>query len=121
MSDGFSKLKGRRSQLPEPPDDKTQNLQAPEVAPLAPASPVLILPTATSGHAADSPSASGRLRIDGRARLRKDRTEALSTKIKPHHRDLLMSLADAYDGTLSETLERAIEALEAQAKREGLL
>lgn len=119
MSEGFSKLKGRRSQLPDPPTDATQNLQAPEVAPLPPAPSNPIPATQLPGRPSAQPS--GRLRIDGRARLRKDRTEALSTKIKPHHRDLLMSLADAYDGTLSETLERAIEALEIQAKRDGIL
>ena len=60
-----------------------------------------------------------RPRLDGRARLRKDRTEALSTKIKPRHRELLVSLADAYELTLSETLERAIDALAAEARNEG--
>lgn len=58
-------------------------------------------------------------RLDGRARLRKDRTEALSTKIKPRYRELLVSLADAYELTLSETLERAIDALAVEARREG--
>lgn len=118
MPDSFLKLKNRRSQLPDPPTDATQNLQAPETAPLT-AEPQVNRPTVDRLRNAGPELQPARPRIDGRTRLRKDRTEALSTKIKPRHRDLLMSLADAYEGTLSETLERAIEALEAQARQQG--
>lgn len=118
MPDSFQKLKKRRSQLPDPPTDATQNLQAPETAPLN-AELQAHRPTIDRLRTAVSELAPPRPRIDGRTRLRKDRTEALSTKIKPHHRELLMSLADAYEATLSETLERAIEALEAQARQQG--
>jgi len=117
MSDGFAKLKAR-SRLPDPPADETRNLSAPETAPAAEETEVKSGPAHSNSQEASSP-AQAKPRIDGRMRLRKDRTEALSTKIKPRHRELLMELADAYGGTLSETLERAIEALEQQAKREG--
>ena len=112
MSESFDRLKCRRSRLPDPPPDTTDNLRAPETAPAGaqPSQP----PLATVAE-----SAPARPRIDGRARLRKDRTEALSTKIKPQHRELLVSLADAFDLTLSETLEKAIDTLAAEARREG--
>ena len=119
MSDGsFDRLKARRSRLPDPPPDASENLQAPETAPA---------PVATADQPAPegNPQAVGpeaavaKPRLDGRARLRKDRTEALSTKIKLRHRELLVSLADAYELTLSETLERAIDTLAAEARREG--
>ena len=121
MSSGFSKLKGR-SRLPDPPADESNNLAAPEAAPPAvihgaPLPPPL--PSRDPEAVEVRPTPGSKPRIDGRMRLRKDRTEALSTKIKPRHRELLMALADAYESTLSETLERAIEALEAQARREG--
>lgn len=117
MSDGFAKLKAR-SRLPDPPADETRNLSAPETAPAAEEAAVKSEPARHSPQEV-SGAAPAKPRIDGRMRLRKDRTEALSTKIKPRHRELLMELADAYGATLSETLERAIEALEQQAKREG--
>ena len=112
MDEVFKRLKGRRSRLPEPPPDTTDNLRAPETAP---AMAQVIPPPPTNGERSALP----RPRVDGRARLRKDRTEALSTKIKPQHRDLLVGLADAYDLTLSETLEKAIDTLAAEARREG--
>lgn len=114
MSETFDRLKGRRSRLPDPPPDVTDNLRAPETAP---ASKVPVQASSTN-EGPDEYSAM-RPRIDGRARLRKDRTEALSTKIKPRHRDLLVALADAYELTLSETLERSIETLADIARREG--
>jgi hypothetical protein len=117
MSEGFAKLKAR-SRLPDPPADESRNLSAPETAPAIDEAEVRVEPSRPSSQVLISP-AQTKPRIDGRMRLRKDRTEALSTKIKPRHRELLMELADAYGGTLSETLERAIEALEQQAKREG--
>ena len=117
MTEGFDRLKSRRSRLPDPPPDSSDNLRAPETAP-APTQPVT--PSITAAGASEPPvEAVAKPRIDGRARLRKDRTEALSTKIKPGHRELLMSLADAYGSTISETLERAIDALAAEAKRAG--
>ncbi len=117
MNDSFERLKGRRQRLPDPPQDVSDNFRAPEMAP--PSEPTSGAPTRLETDIGSQPSRVLRPRVDGRARLRKDRTEALSTKIKPYHRDLLMSLADAYDATLSETLESAIEALAARAKQEG--
>src|SRR5271157_219462 len=116
-SSGFAKLKGR-SRLPDPPADESNNLAAPDVVPpvsVASDDPPVIRTEPLERRMEVKP------RIDGRMRLRKDRTEALSTKIKPRHRELLVELADAYESTLSETLEKAIEALEAQARREGRL
>ena len=117
MSDTFEKLKSRRSRLPDPPPDSSDNLQAPEIAPASQTVDVAPQPVAAQQPAATATPYKPRL--DGRARLRKDRTEALSTKIKPQHRELLVSLADAYALTLSETLERAIDTLAAEARREG--
>lgn len=117
MSESFERLKGRRQRLPDPPQDVSDNFRAPEVAP--PSQPVSVSPTGVHASVDEQEPAVLRPRIDGRARLRKNRTEALSTKIKPYHRDLLMVLADTYDATLSETLEKAIEALATLAKQEG--
>lgn len=111
MTEGFAKLRAR-GRLPDPPADETNNLTAPETAPAARE----LAPLAEPNRPEPAPA---KPRIDGRMRLRKDRTEALSTKIKPRHRELLMTLADAYESTLSGTLEMAIEALEQQATREG--
>lgn len=118
MSDTFDRLKGRRSRLPDPPPDISDNLQAPESAP-APAATPSQTAVERNLQAPGLETTLSKPRLDGRARLRKDRTEALSTKIKPRHRELLVSLADAYELTLSETLERAIEAFAAEARREG--
>ena len=115
MSDTFDRLKGRRSRLPDPPPDSSNNFKAPETAP----APLTVDDPLTLG-VIRQPTASEALskpRLDGRTRLRKDRTEALSTKIKLRHRELLVSLADAYELTLSETLERAIDTLAAEARR----
>ena len=117
MSDTFDKLKSRRSRLPDPPPEPSDNLKAPETAPAPPTTYAPQTPAAAPLPAVAD--ASTKPRLDGRARLRKDRTEALSTKIKLRHRELLVSLADAYDLTLSETLERAIETLAVEAKRAG--
>ncbi len=117
MNESFERLKGRRQRLPDPPQDVSDNFRAPEVAP--PSEPVHEVPSGFDAGVGGQLGAALRPRIDGRARLRKDRTEALSTKIKPYHRDLLMGLADAYNATLSETLENAIETLAARAKQEG--
>lgn len=114
MSESFERLKSRRSRLPDPPIDRSENLQAPENAPA-----VVPAPAQTSRIEPNLSPSVAKPRIDGRARLRKDRTEALSTKIKPQHRELLVSLADAYGLTLSETLERAIDTLAIEARREG--
>lgn len=117
MNESFERLKGRRRRLPDPPQDVTDNFRASEVAP--PSEPLHEVPTGFDTGADGQSPAVRRPRIDGRARLRKDRTEALSTKIKPYHRDLLMALADGYNATLSETLEKAIETLAARSKQEG--
>jgi hypothetical protein len=116
MENSFERLKARRSRLPDPPDGASNNLRAPEVAP---ASEDVDMIASEGRQPPALLNVEPRPRIDGRARLRKDRTEALSTKIKRHHRDLLMSLADAYETTLSETLEKAIEALAERARHEG--
>ena len=117
MNDTFDRLKGRRSRLPDPPPDSSDNLQAPETAPAPPTTDdpatLTLTPQPPVAEALSKP------RIDGRARLRKDRTEALSTKIKPRLRELLVSLADAYELTLTETLERAIDTLAVEARRAG--
>ena len=117
LNDTFDRLRGRRSRLPDPPPDSSDNLRAPETAPAPPTindlGKLTLTPELPVSEVLSKP------RIDGRARLRKDRTEALSTKIKPRHRELLVSLADAYELTLSETLERAIDTLAVEAKRAG--
>lgn len=117
MTEGFAKFRAR-GRLPDPPADETNNLTAPETAPAARELVPLVEPSRPEPQRTHEPTPA-KPRIDGRMRLRKDRTEALSTKIKPRHRELLMTLADAYESTLSETLEMAIEALEQQATREG--
>jgi hypothetical protein len=121
MNSGFAKFKGR-SRLPDPPADDSNNLAAPEIAAPIPGgtdAPLVRQADELPPAVRASTIPASKPRIDGRMRLRKDRTEALSTKIKPRHRELLMALADAYESTLSETLEKAIEALETQARKEG--
>jgi hypothetical protein len=90
----FSKIqKARRSSLGKPPaiEEASQNLQAPETAPAAPA----------KAH-----------RIDGRTARRSNRTIQFATRVTPEFDERIREIS-ARDGLLLvEVLERALEAYE---------
>jgi hypothetical protein len=123
----FGALK-RRSRLPAPPTEASDNLTAPEVAPAVSQPSVL----AASQMAEDEPLPPGGPRgrvvtpyvepppveaIDGRTRLRTGRTEPFSTRVRAEFRPLLVRLADHLNCTMAEALERAVEEM---AKRTGV-
>jgi hypothetical protein len=108
----FSALQ-RKRRLPPPPNDASQNLAVPEVAPAAPPA----VPLAPEGPrrkvirpyvpAEPPPEA-----VDGRSRLRTGRVEPFSTRVRADFRPRLIALADRYGVTMGEALELAVEALE---------
>jgi hypothetical protein len=133
----FAALK-RRSRLPAPPVEASDNLAAPEAAPATPQ------PTVQAAEAASAPASvmrdeggeeallyerpRGRVvtpyirppaidAIDGRSRLRTGRTEPFSTRVRAEFRPLLVRLADRLNCTMAEAMERALEEM---AKRHGI-
>lgn len=138
----FTALK-RKGRLPPPPDDASDNLSAPEVAPTVAHSPDQLLTSAqaATAHTEPSPSSEGREvtgaiertvsrvvrpyvpapaveAIDGRSRLRTGRTEPFSTRVRADFRARLIRLADHQGCTMAEALEIAVERME---KELGLL
>ena len=119
----LSKLK-RRSTLGAPPplEEASQNLSAPEVAPV-------IAPTATQPHTA-TPSLRkaemaetgqeraphGQGRLDGRSLRKSGRTLQLATRVSWEFDDKLRHIAQRDGLKLVEVLERGLDAYEAATK-----
>ena len=120
----LSKLK-RRNTLGEPPPfaEASQNLQAPEIAPVvtAPAAlprveavPVRELVGAQQDDIPQPRDA--QYRIDGRSLRRTGRTLQLATRVSWEFDDKLRRIAQRDGLKLVEVLERALEAYEAARK-----
>lgn len=118
----FSNLR-RSRRLPAPPEDASSNLGVPELASGSGSGvPADNLPGLTAG----SPRPDERRRIvepyvapepatpsvDGRARLKTGRTEAFSTRVRADFKPRLIAAANRHRCTMSEALERAIDALD---------
>jgi hypothetical protein len=123
----FGALK-RRSRLPAPPTEASDNLTAPEVAPAVSQPSMLASSQITEEGVLPPGRPRGRVVtpyveppamqvIDGRARLRTGRTEPFSTRVRAEFRPLLVHLADHLNCTMAEALERAVEEM---AKRNGV-
>ena len=120
----LSKLK-RRNTLGAPPplEEASQNLQAPEIAPVVTAPAVLsrveAVPVGTLVGAPQDDTAQPRdaqYRIDGRSLRRTGRTLQLATRVSWEFDDKLRRIAQRDGLKLVEVLEQALEAYEAARK-----
>ncbi len=115
--------KVRRTLPPPPPmEEASQNLQAPEVAPIAPA------PPPPAPHADPAPevesikverqpisepqSDTPRARRDGRTLRRTNRTIAFATRVSADWDDRIRDIAERDGLKLVEVLEKALDAYE---------
>ncbi len=97
-----SKLKQKPARRLGPPpavDEASENLSAPEVAPVAPA-PVAVA----------APQASAPRRRDGRSMRRTGRTVTFATRVSQEFDDRIRDIAEEKGLMLVEVLERALEA-----------
>jgi hypothetical protein len=90
----LSKLKKSKLGTPPSPDEASQNLTAPEVAPAA-------------------PQAEPRARRDGRSARKTHRTLPFATRVSPDFDARLRDIAERDGLLLVEVLERALDAYEA--------
>ena len=116
----LSKLK-RRSTLGEPPpfEEASQNLQAPEIAPMTtepdalPHRMAAPLQQPAGGRQDDTPQVrEAQRRIDGRSLRRTGRTLQLATRVSWDFDDKLRRIAQRDGLKLVEVLERALDAYE---------
>jgi hypothetical protein len=120
----LSKLKRRNTLgVPPPFDEASQNLQAPEIAPVVTAPAVLSHVEAVPvripvGEPQDDtqPPRDAQYRIDGRSLRRTGRTLQLATRVSWEFDDKLRRIAQRDGLKLVEVLERALEAYEAARK-----
>jgi|TARA_R100000935_G_C2839803_1_gene170306 hypothetical protein len=89
----LSKLKKSKLGTPPSPDEASQNLTAPEVAPAA-------------------PQAEPRPRRDGRSARKTHRTLPFATRVSPDFDGRLRDIAERDGLLLVEVLERALDAYE---------
>ena len=121
----MGKLK-RRSTLgaPPPPAEASPNLQAPEIAPPTPVTPMPerapVSAPATSARPARSDMAGqGRPRLrDGRSARRTGRTVQFATRVSPEFDERVRLIAEREGILLVEVLERALAAYEAGRSEE---
>jgi len=99
-----SKLKGRSTLgAPPPLDEASNNLSAPEVAPVA--SP------------AQAPAAASNDRPDGRSTRRTNRTVQFATRVTPEFDRRVRAIAASEGRLLVEILERALDLYENRESR----
>ena len=120
----LAKLK-RRNTLGAPPpfEEASQNLQAPEIAPVVTAPAVLSRDEAVpvrkpvGAQQDDTPQLrDAQYRIDGRSLRRTGRTLQLATRVSWEFDDKLRRIAQRDGLKLVEVLERALDAYEAVKK-----
>lgn len=92
----LSKLRKNKLGAPPSPDEASQNLVAPEVAPAAPLSDPELKP-----------------RRDGRSARKTHRTLPFATRVSPDFDNRLRDIAERDGLLLVEVLERALDAYEA--------
>lgn len=102
----LKKLRGRRDELGTPPtlEEASDNLTAPEVAPVAPGSerpPKL----AVTG------------RVDGRTTRKTNRTVQFATRVTPEWDARIRAIAQEEGVLLVEVLEKALAAYEEKSSR----
>ncbi|KPY61005.1 hypothetical protein ALO93_200084 [Pseudomonas amygdali pv. sesami] len=111
-----SKLKGRRSTLGTPPslDEASDNLSAPEVAPVAARLPKLSRPIrpAREGKPVGEPISTEDGRPDGRSARRTNRTIQFATRVTPEFDKRVRDVAEREGLLLVEVLEQALDLYE---------
>jgi len=120
----LSKLK-RRNTLGAPPplEEASQNLKAPEVAPVvAPSAPqprAAVTPLRQPETAGKGPEMAnhGRGRLDGRSLRKSGRTLQLATRVSWEFDDKLRHIAQRDGLKLVEVLEQGLDAYEAARKK----
>jgi hypothetical protein len=119
----LSKLK-RRNTLGAPPplEEASQNLQAPEVAPVvhpAPLPEATVTPVRRRETAEKGPDVGthGYGRIDGRSLRKSGRTLQLATRVSWEFDDKLRHIAQRDGLKLVEVLERGLDAYESARKK----
>jgi hypothetical protein len=70
----------------------------------------------SSRDARDEAEATALAKVDGKKRLRKNRTEAMTIRLTPQRRAQLVRLSDALGVPFVVTIEQALDALEAKLK-----
>lgn len=118
----FGKLRRKGSSLGAPPtiDEASENLQAPEVAPVAPEPIRSAEPTAAP--AAPPPAAVPAIeppppRRDGRTLRKTNRTVAFATRVSTEWDNRIRDIAERDGLMLVEVLERALDAYEKHRER----
>lgn len=121
----LSKLKLRRNSLGAPPplEEASQNLHAPEVAPVIapdPAPPptaVTALPRPQAAGKGQGRANHGHTRLDGRSLRKSGRTLQFATRVSWDFDDRLREIAQRDGLKLVEVLERSLDAYEAARKK----
>lgn len=70
----------------------------------------------SSRDARDEAETAALAKVDGKKRLRKNRTEAMTIRLSPQRRGQLVRLSDALGVAFVDTIEQALDALEARLK-----
>jgi hypothetical protein len=70
----------------------------------------------SSRDARDEAEAAALAKVDGKKRLRKNRTEAMTIRLTPQRRAQFVRLSDALGVPFVVTIEQALDALEARLK-----
>jgi hypothetical protein len=70
----------------------------------------------SSRDARDEAEAAVFAKVDGKRRLRKNRTEAMTIRLSPQRRAQLVRLSDALGVAFVDTIEQALDALDAKLK-----
>jgi|RhiMetdeSRZDD1v2_1073273.scaffolds.fasta_scaffold676474_3 hypothetical protein len=70
----------------------------------------------SSRDARDEAEATALAKVDGKKRLRKNRTEAMTIRLSPQRRAQLVRLSDALGVAFVDTIEQALDALDAKLK-----
>ena len=119
----FGKIRRGSLGAPPPIEEASQNLQAPEVAPIAPEPPQPIPEPPRSEPAPPAlPSSqlqpeTPRARRDGRTLRRTNRTIAFATRVSAEWDDRIRDIAERDGLKLVEVLERALDAYESGRRK----
>jgi hypothetical protein len=70
----------------------------------------------SSRDARDEAEATALAKVDGKKRLRKNRTEAMTIRLSPQRRAQLVRLSDALGVAFVDTIEQALDALDVKLK-----
>jgi hypothetical protein len=70
----------------------------------------------SSRDARDEAETAALAKVDGKKRLRKNRTEAMTIRLSPQRRAQLVRLSDALGVAFVDTIEQALDALEGRLK-----